>query len=64
MRGRKGSNVANIAKRHKGGGHIGAAAFVSDKNLPEIEQLILTEFRKELKRIPKSKPKLFTQKKT
>ena len=64
MRGRKGSNVANIAKKFNGGGHIGAAAFISNQSLNEIEQLILTEFRKELKRAPKYRPKIFSQKKT
>lgn len=47
MRGRKGADVSSIAKIYGGGGHAGAAAFPSYKQLKDIEQLILTSFRNE-----------------
>ena len=59
MRGRKGANVSTIAKTNGGGGHIGAAAFTSDKSLREIEELILTSFRYELSNLKPLKDKLF-----
>jgi len=59
MRGRKGANVSTIAKTNGGGGHIGAAAFTSDKSLREIEELILTAFRNELTNLRPIKDKLF-----
>ena len=59
MRGRQGANVATIAKNNGGGGHVGAAAFTSDKSLQEIEQLILTSFRKELLNNPIINEKVF-----
>ena len=48
MRARKNTKVSEIAKKYGGGGHMGAAAFESNKPLKEIEQLILNDFRNEL----------------
>jgi len=59
MRGRKGADVSTIAKVNGGGGHIGAAAFESNKSLQEIEQLILTSFRSELSKLKPVKDKIF-----
>ena len=54
MRAKESFDVAKIAKVHGGGGHIGAAAFLSNLSLKETEQLILTEFREQLSSV---KPK-------
>jgi len=59
LRGRQKANVSRIAKKYNGGGHIGAAAFISDKSLMELEQIILNEFREELTKIPKQSEKIF-----
>lgn len=55
MRAKRDYDVSKIAKENGGGGHVGAAAFESYNNLNEIEELILSEFRKQLKTI-KPKP--------
>lgn len=49
MRARNGFDVSHIAKNYGGGGHVGAAAFTSNLTIEEIENLILAEFKKELK---------------
>ena len=59
LRARKGADVSVIAKENGGGGHIGAAAFESDKTLQEIEQLILTSFRRELSKLKPIETKIF-----
>lgn len=59
MRAKQGANVAEIAKKNGGGGHIGAAAFISNKSLKEIEQLILNDFREELFKLPIKKDNIF-----
>ena len=59
MRAKEGYNVASIAKAYGGGGHIGSAAFMSNKPLKEIEQIILTEFRKQLYSFKPISKKLF-----
>ena len=48
MRAKNGYNVAVIAKANGGGGHIGAAAFLSNKPLNSIKNYILTEFLKQI----------------
>ena len=40
--------VAQIAKKHGGGGHVGAAAYLSSANTKTIESAILKEFKLEL----------------
>lgn len=50
LRARSGYNVGNIAKQHGGGGHDGAAAFLSEANLECIEKTILAELEQELKK--------------
>jgi len=59
MRAKEGYNVAQIAKTHGGGGHIGAAAFMSKLSLKETEQLILTEFRNQLFKVKPQIKKIF-----
>ena len=49
MRSKCGSDISNLAKANGGGGHSGAAAFITNNSLKEIEQLILLEFRNILK---------------
>lgn len=49
MRAKKGYDVSSIASRNGGGGHVGAAAFVSEKSLDEIKELVLKEFLNQLK---------------
>ena len=46
MRSRHGLKISHIAKNNGGGGHDGAAAFVSSLSIDEIEKLILEEFQK------------------
>lgn len=48
MRGRRGCNVGKIAKHHNGGGHDGAAAYLSAENLDSIQNDLLEEFESEL----------------
>ena len=49
MRARKGYDVSEIATRNGGGGHVGAAAFVSTETLENTKTLILNEFQNQLK---------------
>lgn len=44
MRARRGYDVASIAKKFGGGGHVGAAAYLSKKSIKEIEEEVLKEF--------------------
>ena len=44
MRARGGHKVSNIAKNYGGGGHDGAAAFLSELSIEQIEKLILDDF--------------------
>lgn len=46
MRARGGFKVSHIAKENGGGGHDGAAAFLSESSIEEIEKMILLEFSK------------------
>ena len=62
MRGRKGFSVAEIAKKHNGGGHLGAAAFNSNQNIDEISKLILQEFKTVLNKTQFKPIKCFTPK--
>lgn len=48
MRATKGYNVAEIAKKHGGGGHIGAAAFETNEDVETIEKIILEDFTNEI----------------
>ncbi len=48
MRAREPYDVAQIAKKHGGGGHVGAAAYLSSANTKTIESAILKEFKLEL----------------
>ncbi len=59
MRAKKGYDVSLVAKNNGGGGHVGAAAFVSEKDLNEIISNILYQFTKQLKEIKINKTKLF-----
>lgn len=44
MRASKGYDISAIAKKNNGGGHTGAAAFLSNKGLRDIEENIVKEF--------------------
>lgn len=48
MRAKNGYDVASIAKANGGGGHIGAAAYLSNKSINSIKNYILTEFLKQI----------------
>lgn len=56
LRAIKGYDVSEIAKKHGGGGHIGAAAFEAKLPAVEIEETILKDFIEELsvKNVPNS----------
>ena len=59
MRAKVGYDVSTIAKANGGGGHVGAAAFMSSLSLKETEQLILTEFRRQTSTVKMVNKKLF-----
>ncbi len=46
LRSRQGLKISHIAKNNGGGGHDGAAAFMSNLSIEEIKKLILHEFQK------------------
>ena len=54
LRGKRGYNVGEIAKKYGGGGHAGAAAFDSRLPLRKIKRLILEEFSVLLKNSDKT----------
>ena len=49
LRCKEGFNVAEIALKNGGGGHVGAAAFETDSSFEEIKNNLLKEFKKQLK---------------
>lgn len=59
MRAKEGYNVAEIAKTHGGGGHVGAAAFLTDLTINETKQTILNDFRKQIYHSHPKNKKLF-----
>ncbi len=59
MRAKEGFDVSIIAKKYGGGGHVGAAAFASEHSLKITEQIVLTEFRKQVQHIKLPNKKLF-----
>ncbi len=59
MRSKQGYDVSEIARRNGGGGHVGAAAFVSELSLEETKELILKEFETQLANVIPSKKILF-----
>lgn len=59
MRAKEGLDVSKIAISHGGGGHKGAAAFLSSKTIDEIKLDILQCFMNELKDFKPSNNKLF-----
>lgn len=59
MRAKNDCNVAKIAKNHNGGGHNGAAAFISHEEINEIEKYIVNEFKEELKNYSAPSENLF-----
>ncbi len=59
MRADVGYDVAIIAKKYGGGGHAGAAAYISDKDLKEIEKEVLVEFFNQIKKPTRQSTKLF-----
>lgn len=48
LRAKSGLSIADIAKSHFGGGHDGAAAYISNENIEEIERTIIKEFKEKL----------------
>ena len=60
MRATQGFDVSSIAKENGGGGHVGAAAFNSDKKLFEIEEYIIKNFTKQLENKQRKTEKIFT----
>lgn len=56
LRSKPGYNVAEIANKRNGGGHIGASAFRSSASLDEINEFLLAEFNKQLNNNSNSKP--------
>ena len=59
LRSKQGANVSNIAKNNGGGGHVGAAGFISKDSLQIVEQKILEEFRNELTNLKKINKSIF-----
>ena len=45
MRARGGYKISHLATKHGGGGHDGAAAFLTNKSIQEIEEEILEDFK-------------------
>ena len=56
LRSKPGYNVAEIANKRNGGGHIGAAAFKSNASISEIKTFLLSEFREQLNKNSNTKP--------
>ncbi|MBE5741163.1 MAG: hypothetical protein E7351_01345 [Clostridiales bacterium] len=59
MRSKPGYDISQFAKLNGGGGHSGAAAFLSNKSIHEIEETVLQEFRKLLENTTFKTDKLF-----
>ncbi len=59
MRAKRGYDVAMIAKKFGGGGHIGAAAYLSNKSIKEIEEEVLKEFLEQIHQNKKISTKIF-----
>ena len=59
MRAKEGFNVADVAKRHNGGGHIGAAAFQTDQPIKEIKEYLVKEFAEQLSTNQRKRKKIF-----
>ena len=58
LRCKPGYNVAEIANKRNGGGHICAAAFRSSTSLNETQKFLISEFKNQLKNSPQ--PKTFS----
>ena len=56
LRSKPGYNVAEIANKRNGGGHIGAAAFRCTTSLSEVQKFLLSEFKQQLNQNKTSKP--------
>ena len=56
LRSKPGYNVAEIANKRNGGGHIGAAAFKSNASISDIKEFLLSEFKEQLNNNSNSKP--------
>ncbi len=59
MRAKRGYDVARVAKHFGGGGHVGAAGFMSYEPLSVIEQQVLVEFSKQIKYTSDRTEKIF-----
>ena len=59
MRGRAGYDVGKLAKQNGGGGHTGAAAFLSDKKLENIKKDVLNQFVEIVKSTQKDSSNFF-----
>ena len=59
LRAKKGYDVSIIAKAFGGGGHQGAAAYLSNKTLNQIIKEVAKEFKQQIKSITIAKEKLF-----
>ena len=59
MRAQKGFDVSIIAKENGGGGHKGAAAYLTSKTFEEIKEDIVSNFTKQLKHIKENYKSLF-----
>ena len=59
LRAKSGLSIAEVAKSNGGGGHDGAAAFLSNKNLSEIETYIIATFTKLLDKHSPKKYSIF-----
>lgn len=59
MRSKPGYNVAVIAQKNGGGGHVGASAFNSTESIEKIEQMVLLEFMDQMKANQEKKEKIF-----
>lgn len=56
LRSKPGYNVAEIANKRNGGGHVGAAAFKANAPINEIKEFLLSEFREQLNKNSNTEP--------
>lgn len=59
MRGRAGFDIGSIAKQNGGGGHTGAAAYMSNLSITKAENLLLEQFKQALKQGKEQDKNLF-----
>lgn len=59
LRAKKGFDVATIAKKYNGGGHVGASGFLMSGDIEKIKSIIRNEFSKQLKDVKETEEVIF-----